>query len=278
MKIWKYPDDVAGFIEEHAGDGSISDMMERVNARFGTSFTYGSMKAYFANHKLHAAPRKGRPYTGKKLTTPEQDTFIREHLEGTGHQDMADLVNARFGTSFTQAQMKAYYARNKLNSGLTGRFEAGHVPENKGKTWDEYMSPEAQEKARQTQFQKGHTPHNGGTPVGTVRLRHDHKERPGSRPYYWEKVAEPDVWRMKHVVEWEKMNGPVPDGCMVTFADGDSLNWHIENLVLETRAQHAVRNRWRLRSYDRESAETVQRIADLKMAVSAKKKRRRGRS
>lgn len=272
MKIWKYPDNVSRFIEEHASEGSISDMVERVNAEMGTSFTYSKMRAYFQNHKLHAAPKKGRPYTGFRLTTPEQDAFIREHLEGTGHQAMADLLNARFGTSFTKEQIKAYYARNRLNSGLTGRFEAGHVPKNKGRKWDEYMSPEAQEKVRQTQFSKGHTPHNGGTPVGTIRLRHSHKERPGSHPYYWEKVADPNVWRMKHILEWEKVNGPVPDGCMVTFADGDSLNWKIENLVLETRAQHAVRNRWSLRSYDRGSAETAQRIADLKMMVTAKKK------
>lgn len=39
-KIWKYPDEVGHFIEEHASEGSIADMMERVNAKFGTSFTY----------------------------------------------------------------------------------------------------------------------------------------------------------------------------------------------------------------------------------------------
>lgn len=61
----------------------------------------------------------GAKYPDKRITTPEMDTFIREHLEGTGYQSMADLLNARFGTSFTKDQMKNYYSRNKLDSGLT---------------------------------------------------------------------------------------------------------------------------------------------------------------
>ena len=56
----RYPDEVGRFIEEHASEESIQGMADRVNAALGTSFTYSSMKAYYANHKLHAAPRKGR--------------------------------------------------------------------------------------------------------------------------------------------------------------------------------------------------------------------------
>ena len=71
--------------------------------------------------------------------------------------------------------------------------------------------------------------------------------------------------------------GRVPDGCMITFADGNSLNCDIENLILETRAQHAIKNSKYNRfpkSYDRESAETLNRLADLKMATTKAKKRR----
>lgn len=276
-KIWKYPDEITDFVREHGHEGSIRDMCERVNERFGTAFTYEQMKGMFSRHKIHAAPRKGRKRPESRITTPEIDAFIREHIEGTGHQAMADLVNERFGTSFTKDQMKAYYARNHLNSGLTGRFEKGQEPANKGKTWDEYMSPEGQAASRKTQYKPGHLPHNGGTPVGTIRLRHDHKDRPGSKPYYWQKVEQPNVWRMKHVVEWEKHNGPVPDGCMVTFANGDTTDWRIDNLILETKAQHGVKNRHHIHGYDRESALAANKIADIKMAVTQAKKRKRKR-
>ena len=241
-KVWKYPDEITDFVREHGHEGSVREMQERVNSRFGTSFTYDQMKSMFSRHKVHAAPQLGRKYPDKRITTPEMDAFIREHLEGTGYQSMADLLNARFGTSFTKDQMKNYYNRNKLDSGLTGRFEKGSIPVNKGKTWDEFMSPEGQAASRRTTFKPGHLPHNGGTPVGTIRLRHGHRNRPGSHPYYWQKVAEPNVWRMKHVIEWEEHNGPVPEGSMVTFANGDTLDWRIDNLILETKAQHAVKN------------------------------------
>lgn len=276
-KLWKYPDEIAVYIQEHAHEGSIRDITERTNDRFGTSFTYSAMKAYFSNHKLHAAPRKGRERPEQRITTPEIDEFILQHYKGTGHAAMAALVNEHFGSSYTTEQMKAYYARNKLNSGLTGRFEKGKAPPNKGKTWDEFMSPEAQAASRRTTFKPGHLPHNGGTPVGTVRLRHQHKNRPGSHPYYyyWQKVAEPNVWRMKHVIEWEEHNGPVPEGCMVTFANGDTLDWRISNLILETRAQHAVKNRHHIHGYDQESAQAANQIADVKMAVSKAKKRKK---
>lgn len=276
-KIWKYPDEITDFVRKHGHEGSIADMQQRVNERFGMDLSYQQMKAFFSNHKIHAAPRKSRKRPKTRITTPEMDAFIREHVQGTSHQAMADLVNEHFGAGFTKDQMKSYYARNKLNSGLTGRFEKGTVPANKGKTWDEFMSPEGQANSRKTQYKPGHQPHNGGTPIGTVRLRKARKNRLGSKPYYWEKVEQPNVWKMKHVLEWERHNGPVPDGCMVTFANGDTLDYRIDNLILETKAQHCVKNRHNIHGYDRESALAANKIADIKMVVTKTKKRKQKR-
>jgi hypothetical protein len=67
---------------------------------------------------------------------------------------------------------------------------------------------------------------------------------------------------------------------MVAFANGDTLNCDIGNLILETRAQHAVKNFKGLRiSYDKESAEACNQIADLKMvAWQAKQKGRKNKN
>ena len=64
---------------------------------------------------------------------------------------------------------------------------------------------------------------------------------------------------------------------MVTFADGDTTNWHIENLVLETKAQHGVKNRFNIHGQDKETDEIANTIADLKMAINEKKKARKKR-
>ena len=266
----KLPKEVETFIREYCLSHTARQMSAMSTDVLGYALTVGQIHAYMSNHKIHG-PRKGKKMPEFRITTPEMDAFIREHLNGTGYQEMADLVNARFGTSFTKDQIKAYYGRNKLNSGLTGRFVTGQIPPNKGKTWDEYMPPNAQARSRTTTFKPGNIPHNGGALVGTIRIRHNHKER-GAKPYAWEKVAQPNVWRMKHVVEWERHNGPVPKGCMVTFANGDTMDWSLDNLLLETKAQHAVKNRWGLHGYDIESGKAMNAIADIKMTINKKRR------
>lgn len=203
------------------------------------------------------------------------DFYIRGNCKRFTVRQMAAMSEAVLGTGLSETQISAYMKNHKIVSGRNSRFEKGHIPTNKGKAWGEFMSPEAQANSRRSTFQPGHVPHNGGTPVGTIRLRKARSSRPGSKPYYWQKVAEPNVWRPKHAIEWEEHNGPVPEGCMVTFANGDTLNWQIGNLILETKAQHAVKNRHHLNGYDRESAQTANRIADLKMAASEARKRKR---
>jgi len=271
----RYPKEVKEFIAAHASEGTIQQMTDRVNERFEIGVTLSQMKAYFHNHHLKTMPMKGRKHPDKKITTPEMEQFILEHYKGTGHQAMADMVNARFGTSFTAEQMKGYYARNKLNSGLTGHFQKGQESWTKGKTWAEFMSPQGAENSRKTQYKKGNIPHNGGNPIGTMVIRRDHKTR-GGRPYYWVKVAEPGVWRPKHRVEWEKHFGKIPPGYVLSFADQNTLNWHVDNLVLTTRRQHVVKNHCGLHGYDRESEMVCNSIADLKSAMyQAKRKRKK---
>ena len=104
-KVWKYPDEITDFVREHGHEGSVREMQERVNSRFGTSFTYDQMKSMFSRHKVHAAPRLGRKYPDKRITTPEMDAFIREHLEGTAasrdalRRDPSRPIRGRPGTS-----------------------------------------------------------------------------------------------------------------------------------------------------------------------------------
>ena len=104
-------------------------------------------------------------------------------------------------------------------------FKKGAVPFNKGKKWDEYMSEESQRKSSRTCFKKGQTPANH-KPVGWER-----KTVEG----YWEvKVQEPDVFKAKHRILWEKHYGPIPKGINIVFVDGNKENICIENLRAET--------------------------------------------
>lgn len=72
-------------------------------------------------------------------------------------------------------------------------------------------------------------------PVGTVRVR---VETHTGLSRAWVKVAEPNLWRKRAVVVWEKINGPLPSGYVVHHRDRDSLNDEPENLQGLTKKEH----------------------------------------
>ena len=147
-------------------------------------------------------------------------------------EEVAMLFNSHFDANVTTEQIKGFRSRNKLISGLTGRFEKGRAPDNKGKKWDEYMSEENQANCRKTTFKKGNTPINH-KPVGSERI--DSKDG-----YILVKVAEPNVWEHKHRVLWEKHHGKIPDKHRVIFLNGDRKDIRLENLMMVSFADTAT--------------------------------------
>lgn len=193
---------------------------------------------------------------------PAVRAFIAEHNKGKSAKELTELINATFGTSYTREQIKAYRARNHLDSGLTGYFEKGHTPHNKGKHTGSYpgMVP--------TQFKPGHAPHNH-RPVGSERVNRD--------GYLERKTAEPNVWRPIHVLNWEAVNGTVPAGHCIVFKNGDKLNCDVSNLLLVTRAELARMNQKGLISTNPRQTEVGQNIARLILATAKRKKERKKR-
>lgn len=185
--------------------------------------------------------------------------FIEKNHTGVGPKDMAELLNKIFGTSYTKMQMKSYYGNNKINSGLDGRFKPGHVPHNKGKKGISYEGMEA------TQFKKGNKPANW-VPLGSERVNGD--------GYIDIKIADGKKqknWKGKHIIIWEKHNGPVPKGHAIIFGDGDNRNFDINNLVLVSRQQLLILNRNNLIKNDADLTRTGIAIADLYQKISQRK-------
>ena len=94
--------------------------------------------------------------------------------------------------------------------------------------------PKGERRGVATEFKKGQRAGNH-LPVDTVRIR---RRRTRDDVRAWVKVAEPNVWRMRAVVEYEKVHGPVPKGHVVHHVDEDSLNDDPSNLRALTRAEH----------------------------------------
>lgn len=104
-------------------------------------------------------------------------------------------------------------------------------------------------------FKKGERPANW-RPVGSEYIKSDGQ--------VMVKVAEPSVWRLKYQVVWEAVNGPLPKGSKLAFADGDQRNVALDNLVVVHRptigdekvgddglihVKVAEPNKWKLKHY-----------------------------
>lgn len=196
--------------------------------------------------------------------TKEQRNFLIANNYMTPAKELADMFNKEFGTNITATNIKTFRGNNHLNSGLTGRFEKGHIPDNKGKKWDDYMSKDAQERSRKTTFKKGNKPLNA------VDIGEEHMRYSGSKPddlgYLHVKVCDGKGnknWIPKQRVIYEQHHGPIPAGHKVIFADGNRFNFDIENLVLVSSSEEFIMNQRNLRYDDQDLTKTGHLIAKV---------------
>ena len=237
------------------------------NAACGTDFTADTMRTYKKNHRLKSgmpkAPKKGSP---TKRFPAEIMAFIQENYRGVGPTEMAGRLNEKFGTNYTPGQIKGYYGNRKLNSGVTGWYEKGHVSHNKGKKGLHFAGSE------KGWFQKGHEPHNTD-PVGTVCKKTD--------GYFWIKLddkpgARIKNWKQLHIHIWEQANGPVPEGHFVIFKDRNRDRVELDNLMLVSQAVHGMMNRFGLRYDSPEALEAGVTIAKIKLVSARLEKKLKG--
>lgn len=195
------------------------------------------------------------------MLTWAQKRYVDKYYKGRGNQELADMVNAKFGTCLTKKHIKTYKTNHKLNSGLTGHFEKGIVPFNKGKK----MTKEQYDTCKRTMFKKGNVPVNH-KPVGSTRI--DSKDG-----YIIIKTAEPHTWRMKQRVVWEKYRGPLTSNDAIVFLDGNKLNCKISNLVKVSRAELARLNQNNLLHKNSELSKTGVMLAKLMTAIGTKRRK-----
>lgn len=269
-----FTDEEERYIKRIAKGRYIGDITRMVNGKFGKDFTRQQVRNFLSRNHIRTGMLHIRaPYYSSKF--PEEICkYIEKHHQGVGPTEMAGILNRKFGTAYTAQQLNSYYCNHHIDSGLDGRFKKGHVPANKGK------HIKTVGRMAETQYKKGNIPQTH-RPVGSIGERNNYRR---GQSYLYKKIAEPNVWRPLHILNWEEANGAVPKGYAVIFADGDSHNPDISNLILISRATLATMNRhcggWK----SREECEAMIALASQRMALAnAKKKlkekqgRRRGR-
>ena len=240
------PAEIIEFAREHGGECSIMEMAGRITEVFGRPMTYEQARAMYKNHHIHSSPVKGRKGASKYPDGIEE--YIRSVAEGKPSSEITALVNERFGEgTITEKAVRAYKKNHKIRSGYDARFKKGSISHNKGK-----HVPTTGRMA-ETQFKKGNRPHNA-KPVGSER---------NLIGYIEVKVQEPNVWRFKHHIVWEEHNGPIPEGYLVCFKDGDPLNTDIENLALLDKATSLQMSRFGIHAPGKDAFESAVLTAKL---------------
>lgn len=165
------------------------------------------------------------------------------------------------------AQVRAIRKNEGWKTGRNGYFNKGRPPPNKGKKMP------FNEKCARTQFKKG-----SRTGVAAKIYKPIGSERVHESGYRERKIHDglpmQSRWKFVHRIEWEKANGPVPDG-MVLKCKGDKLKTDPENWEMIPRGVLPRLNGKSGRGYDDAPAElkaVIMGVAKLEHCIREKSK------
>lgn len=181
-----------------------------------------------------------------KKYTAEQHEYLTAHRH-MRRADLAVAFNARFGTARSESSVRTYCKNHgiyRTGPGVWNKGTKGLIP------------------APVKGFKKGNIPHTR-QPVGT-----ETRDKDG---YLVVKIADPNRWKRKHILIWEKHHGRLPPDHCLRFLDGDKNNCAIENLALVSRAANMRINSHTVgmaHLVTPETHKTVIAIANLKEAIA----------
>lgn len=226
-------------------------LKDAFNKRFGENRTHSAIRTILVKRNIRR--KSQRKIQDLRLLTEEQANFLRENYLKYDRQELLQKLNERFGLDIKFNQLIAFLNNHKMRSGRTGYFEKGAVPWNKGKRG--YMG------ANRTSFKPGQEP-----PTAKP-LWH---ERTGKDGYVEISVPERNPYtgclrrfKHKHVWIWEQHYGPVPEGHVAIFKDGNRNNFNLDNLELVNRNELLCMNLYRYKECPEELKPSVMAMAKL---------------
>lgn len=167
----------------------------------------------------------------------KEEQWLNKNVKGITLKELTNRYNKKFNMNLSESAIAGRKNKLNLHSGITGgQFQKGQISWNKGKTWDEYMPKESQERSRKTTFKKGSIPPNHRE-IGSERLDSD--------GYILVKIQDGKShknWALKHRLIWESMYGNIPTGYKIMFADGNKRNFDIKNLILVSDVEELIMN------------------------------------
>lgn len=165
----------------------------------------------------------------KLIDLDTRKAFVSEKYKQMSERDVLVAFNDHFGTEMTLKQLQSFISNHRILSGRTGCFPKGNRP------WNADTAGKGVMKRNSGSFTKGQLAHNL-KPIGSERTNVD--------GYIEIKTKEPSTWRHKHRVIWEKEHGEIPKGGVIRFINSDKTDVRLANLVLVTRHENALLNKY----------------------------------
>ena len=266
MKRSRYTPEQIEFLRTGYQSMNARDLAEAFSAEFGLERTESQVKSTLQNHRIRCGrAQKDRLINRVRIFTPEQVQFLRDNYGGRSVVEMTVFFNLIFNTCFTRQQIKTAVHNRKITSGRTGCFELGH------RSWNKDTKGQGLTGANKASFKKCHKPKNH-RPLGSERIC-------SKDGYVLIKIKErnphtgfPTRWKHKHVHMWEQEHGPVPDGMVVAFRDGDKTNIVPDNLILVSRAELLRLNKHGYKDMPEELKPSVLALSKLEVTTFEKEK------
>jgi len=175
---------------------------------------------------------RNRAEINRTTLTPEQDKVIQDNYLNIAVKTLANKIGRSATIVETRLRQLGLVippeiiAQRKIDS----QRKEGDIPPNKGKK----MTPEQYKKAAPTFFKKGDKPVNTIEIIGTITTRINRKRKIKTKYI----LVAFNTWKELKHYNWEQVNGPVPEGYVLRFKDGNSLNCEIENIEMILREDH----------------------------------------
>lgn len=251
------------FLKVKFKEFSASDLTKAFNKQFDTLATMVQIKSTLTRNKFTCDRKRGVKRGDRLSMTSDQVEFISAEYKNLTLNALTVALNQRFGINKTVKQLKNFVRNHAIKSGRTGCFDKGHTSWNEG--------TKGLMKKNKTSFKKGDVPGNI-KPIGHERIcKKDGYiiiKTSANNPHTGYK----GFYRAKHIVNWEAQNGPVPDGMILRFIDGDKTNCEPDNLEVINKSLHLRLNQNDFTNTPNELKQTVRSISELEVNTFKKLK------
>jgi len=138
----------------------------------------------------------------RDIFTPKMTAWLIKNRPNKTIKEIVPVFNKRFKTNFTYIQIRNHCVYKGIKSGIAKGGVGNVLNVGTEKVFDKSF--------------------------GTVYVKISNKPRRNIHEFR----GHTGMWRQKHFVVWEAVNGPIPRNHLVIFANGNKNDFDINNLLL----------------------------------------------